>query len=409
MALPIASSQAGGRMVLYTDGQDCCGCAACATICPKQAITMRPDADGFVYPVVEDALCVECELCVNTCAFQKVSVTAGKPLAVYAAVNKDQATLYNSSSGGVFAALASLTFEKGGVVFGCAFNKDMEPEHICIDSPANLGKLQGSKYVQSDVKDTYAEAKQYLQGGRPVLYTGTPCQIAGLKSYLGKDWDNLVTADLVCHGVPSAAFFKGYIDWLEEYLGSKVTAYQFRDKSKIGWGFVGNVTFLRNGRTRSSTVHPAFHYYYQYFLQGDIYRESCYHCKYAGGNRQGDFTIGDYWGVEKAHPKVDVRHGVSLLLVNTQKGMTLMEQLSQGLDLTESTFDQARAQNGQLNEPTARSGKREAILRTWREGGYQTVADEYYKTNRKQIVMSRIKMLVPRPLKRMAKKLLGRT
>jgi len=377
------------------------------SVCPQQAIAMMPDAEGFMYPVIDADTCTECGLCVRTCAFQNVPVTAEEPLATYAAVNKDVATLHNSSSGGVFAALASLTFEKDGVVFGCAFNGDMEPEHICIDNPADMRRLQGSKYVQSDVKNTYAEAQKYLQEGRRVLYTGTPCQIAGLKSYLGKDYDSLITADLICHGVPSAAFFKGYIAWLEERSKSEVIDFKFRDKSR-GWGLMGKVVYEKSKAVWEKIISPLTSYYYSYFLEGDIYRESCYECKYAGGTRQGDFTMGDYWGIEKAHPEVETRNGVSVLLVNTEKGMTLMPALSGSLNLTKSTLDQARAQNGQLRQPTARSDRREAILQTWREGGYQAVADEYYKANRKRILISRIKMMVPQPVKRLIKKLLGR-
>jgi Fe-S-cluster-containing hydrogenase component 2 len=279
--------------VLFERKQDCCGCGACASICPKQAITMKPDADGFTYPVLDDSACVDCGLCVTTCAFQNVPVTADGPLATYAAVNKDAEALSRSSSGGVFAALASLVFEKSGVVFGCAFNDDLEPEHICIDNPADVARLQGSKYVQSDVKNTYAEAKKSLQVGRCVLYTGTPCQIAGLKAYLGRDYDSLITADLVCHGVPSTAFFKGYIAWLEYKRGGKVAAYRFRDKTEGSMSCgVGKVVFRKGGMNWDNMVYSPFHYYYQYFLSGDICRESCYTCKYAGGNRQGDFTMG---------------------------------------------------------------------------------------------------------------------
>jgi len=377
-------------------------------VCPKQAISMKPDEDGFLYPVIDEALCVECGLCTKACAFQNVPITADEPLATYAAINRNQVTLFDSSSGGVFAALASLVFEKDGVVFGCAFNGDMKPEHICVDNPADMKRLQGSKYVQSDVKNTYAEAQKYLKEGRHVLYTGTPCQIAGLKSCLGKDYSNLTTADLVCHGVPSAAFFKGYIAWLEEKLNGKITVYKFRDKSKVGMGLVGKVTFQKSGKSRGEIVYFPSHYYYYYFLHGDIYRDSCYECKYAGGSRQGDFTMGDWFGIEESHPEIETRNGVSVLLVNSEKGMALIGELSELLNLTKSTFEQARVQHDQLRQPAARSDRREAILQTWREGGYQAVADEYYKANRKRILISRIKMMVPQPVKRTLKRLLGR-
>jgi coenzyme F420-reducing hydrogenase beta subunit len=392
---------------LFEEKKDCSGCGACLAVCPQKAITMTPDAEGFVFPVIDNNLCVECGLCVRTCAFQNVPVTADEPLATYAAVNKDQTALHSSSSGGVFAALASLTFEGGGVVFGCAFNSDMEPEHVCIDSPADMKRLQGSKYVQSDVKNTYAEAQKYLREGRRVLYTGTPCQIAGLKSYLGQDYDCLITADVICYGVPSAAFFKGYMEHLEDKLKGRVVDFKFRDKSK-GWGSMGKVVYDRNGVLRERLITPLTSYYITYFYSRSILRESCYNCKYAGGNRQGDFTMGDYWGIEKAHPEIDARNGVSVLLVNSEKGRALVPKLSKLLSLTESTFDQAKAQNCQLNRPTPKSNQREAILTTWREGGYRAVADEYWNANRQRILITRVKMVVPQPVKRLIKRIVRR-
>ncbi|MHB8077058.1 Coenzyme F420 hydrogenase/dehydrogenase, beta subunit C-terminal domain [Desulfosporosinus fructosivorans] len=390
-------------ITIYSNKKECCGCTACMSICPKQAITMQPDEDGFVYPTVNDDLCVECGLCRKVCAFQNVPVTPNVPLATYAAINRNQSVLAASASGGVFAALALIIFEKNGVIFGCAFNNNMEPEHICVDNPTNIKNLQGSKYVQSSINVTYADAKLYLEQGRVVLYTGTPCQIAGLKSYLSKDYENLITADIICHGVPSATFFKGYINHLESKLKGKVIDFKFRDKSN-GWGLIGKAVYEKNGAVRQEFIAPITSYYYSYFLKGDIYRENCYECKYASANRQGDFTMGDYWGIEKAHPEIETRNGVSVLLVNSAKGMALIERLGNNLDLTKSTFEQAREQNGQLRQPTAKSYKREAILKTWREGGFQAVADGFYKSNKKQLMRFRIKMLVLQPVKQWMRK-----
>jgi len=394
-------------IVLFEEKKDCSGCGACLSVCPRQAIMMTPDADGFLYPVINDDVCVECGLCIKACAFQHVPITADGPLATYAAINRSRVTLHNSSSGGVFAALASLIFEKGGVVFGCAFNKDLEPEHICIDNPADMKRLQGSKYVQSNVKSSYAEAKKYLQEGRYVLYTGTPCQIVGLKSYLSKDYDNLVTADLICHGVPSAAFFSGYIKYLAGKLKGRAIDFKFRDKSK-GWGELAKVVYEIHGTVRQKLISPFASYYFSYFLNGDICRDSCYECKYAHGSRQGDFTMGDYWGIEEAHPEVKSRNGVSVLLVNSEKGMVLIGKLSELLNLTKSTFEQARAQNGHLRQPTAKSDRRGAILKAWREGGYQAVAAEYYRANKKRLVLFRIKAMIPQRAKKVIKGILGR-
>ena len=388
---------------MFRTKKDCCGCTACMSICPKQAITMEPDEDEFIYPTINTDLCMECGLCVKTCVFQSVSETAIEPLATYAAINRNQSIVAASASGGIFAALALIIFKKNGVVFGCAFNNDMEPEHSCVDNPTTMKKLQGSKYVQSSINSTFAEAKQYLEQGIAVLYTGTPCQLAGLKSYLGKVYQNLITADIICHGVPSAGFFKGYIKHLEGKLKGKVVDFKFRDKSK-GLGYMGKAVYEKNGAVREEFIPAVTSYYYSYFLKGDIFRENCYECKYASGSRQGDFTMGDYWGREKAHPEIDTRNGVSVLLVNSAKGMALIEELGKYLNLTQSTFEQAREQNVQLRQPTAKSYKREAILKTWREGGYQAVAYGFYQSNKKQLAVFRIKMLMPQPVKKLIKK-----
>lgn len=392
---------------LFYNKKECCGCTACGNICQKQAISMKPDEDGFLYPVINQELCVECGLCKKICPINNLPVTTDKPLATYAAINKNQSILSTSASGGVFPALASLVLERNGVVFGCAYENDMDPVHICIDNPAGMMKLQGSKYVQSSINTSYAKAKVFLLEGRWVLFTGTPCQIAGLKSYLGKDYNNLITVDLICHGVPSAAFFKGYIKHLEGKLKGKIKDFKFRDKSK-GWGKTGKVFYEKKGIIREDFIPPITSYYYNYFLKGDIYRENCYECRYAGGKRQGDFTIGDYWGIEKVHPKIDTKKGVSVLLVNSKKGIHLINELENYLILVPSTFEQAKEKNSQLRKPTSKSKLRDLIFKTWREGGSQAVAKMYNKMNRKQIVMWKLKSLMPLPVKQVIKTIIRR-
>mgnify|MGYP001109992381 CR=1 FL=1 len=390
---------------LFDQKKNCCSCTACMNICPKQAITMESDIDGFTYPEIDKNFCIECGLCKKVCAFQNIPISKSEPIATYVAINKDKDILSSSASGGIFGALASLVFEKKGVVFGCAYNDNMDPEHICVDNLVDIKKIQGSKYVQSNIKNAYREVKENLKVGYWVLFTGTPCQIAGLKSYLGKDYDKLITADIICHGVPSGDFFKGYINYLERKLKGKIIDFKFRDKSH-GWGLRGKVIYIKKGKILQKTILPVTSYYYNYFLKGDIYRESCYECKYACGSREGDFTIGDYWGVDKAHPEVDVKKGVSVLLINSKKGIMLLSELSKYLDLTKSTFEQAREENSQLNRPTSKSCRREKILETWIKGDYKAIADEYYKLNRKQIILSKSKMLIPYSMKRFLKRIL---
>jgi coenzyme F420-reducing hydrogenase beta subunit len=396
----------GRRIVIliYNEKKDCCGCSACVNICPVQAITMQMDEYGFLYPQIDNNLCTECGLCQKICVAQSAIEPIPEPLATFVAINKDERILSNSASGGIFGALAALTLKKKGVVFGCAFNSDMEPIHISVKNLADIEKIQGSKYVQSSIGMTYKEAKEYLNQGRTVLYTGTPCQIAGLKSYLGKDYNNLITADLICHGVPSAAFFQGYIQYLENEFNAKILDFKFRDKSE-GWGLKGCVVYEKNKIEKNATILPAISYYYNYFLKGYIYRENCYECKYAGGKRQGDFTMGDYWGVGKAHPEISTEKGVSVLLVNSQKAIGLISTLYDYLDLYPSTFEKARNENAQLKYPTIKNEMRSIVLDLWRYGGYRAVADEFIRNNKKTIFKNKIKMLLPQKIKKYVSKI----
>jgi coenzyme F420-reducing hydrogenase beta subunit len=394
---------------LYKEKSNCCGCSACMNICPKKAITMKPDQDGYLFPDIKDDLCVKCGLCKKVCAFQKPldKVNRDEPIATYAAINRDKSILSSSTSGGVFSALASIVFEKNGVVFGCAFDRNMEARHICIENPVNLKKLQGSKYVQSNIGTAYIKAKNFLQEGRWVLFTGTPCQIAGFKAYLGKDYPNLITADFVCHGVPSLSFFKGYIKYLEDTLNGKIINFKFRDKI-YGWGVTGKVINQKNGTMNKKIILPITSYYFNYFLKGDISRESCYECKYACGIRSADFTMGDYWGIEKAHPDIKTKNGVSLLLINSEKGLQYINKLKQFMVLKQSTFKQAKEYNIQLNHPIEKSEKRDKILQLWREGGSRAVAEDYYKENKMQIKLALMKSMIPLPVRNTVKKYINK-
>ncbi len=390
---------------LYNEKKNCCSCMACMNICPKQAIIRKHDENGFIFPQIIEDLCIECKLCKKVCVFQNKTVTGSEPISTYVAINKNKDILLSSTSGGIFGALASLILEKKGIVFGCAFNENMEAEHIAIESPLDIKKIQGSKYMLSNINTTYVEAKKMLNNGKWVLFTGTPCQIAGLKSYLGNNYDKLITADIICHGVPSVKFFKGYIQFLEDKLKGKVLDIKFRDKSK-GWGHIEKVIYKKDGKIKEKLIYPFNSYYHSYFLEGVIIRESCYQCKYACGIRVGDFTMGDYWGIEKVHPEIEAKNGVSVLLVNSKKGMKLMSELEKYIFITKSTFVQARKYNGPLNRPTDKSNRRNVIFKIWREGGYKAVANEYYKSNRKQIIFYNFKMLIPKSIKKRLKRII---
>jgi coenzyme F420-reducing hydrogenase beta subunit len=391
---------------LVKDKKTCCGCAACYNICPKNGIEMKPDEDGFLFPMVNIDLCVECGLCKKVCDFQKDINVGHEALATYAAINNSRAILSHSSSGGVFGALASFTFEHHGVVFGCAWNEKIEAEHICIKSGSNLKKLQGSKYVQSNINRSYREVEAYLKKDVQVLFAGTPCQVAGLKSYLGQEYNNLLTAELICHGVPNQKFFNDYISYLEATLKGRIIDFNFRDKTK-GWSLRSKAIYQKNKKIYSKTISNSLAYYYEYFSKGYICRESCYVCKYAGPKRQGDFTLGDYWGIEQAHPEIKTKNGVSALLVNTEKGISLLDELKKHLILVPSTFEQVSKKNRQLCAPVPKNEKRDKILRLWHHEGAKGIADSF-KVSPKEQVMSMARAMLPYSIKEFIRKYLYR-
>lgn len=391
-------------VILYNNKKECCGCTACKSICPKQAIIMDEDEYGFLYPVINKDLCIECGLCKKVCAFKNPLRLDKKPIATYAAIHKDKKILKNSSSGGAFAALALNVLENKGVVFGCTMTDDFEIKHIKISREEELRKLQGSKYVQSNLKDTYFETKEYLQSGRNVLYTGTPCQIDGLKSFLGADYENLITADLICHGVPSPKFFTEYIKWLEQKQDARVIGYKFRDKSKSGMVTIGKAIYKKQGLVHDTIINYNLDYYYYYFMYGVSYRECCYECPYASSNRPADFTLGDYWGIEEVHPEIDTKNGVSVILVNSEKGEKLLDKLKLGL--FKSSFERASAKNNNLCRPTKKSSDREVVLKIFREEGAQAVAEYFQKSLGKKIILYKIKAMIPNSIKKKVKSML---
>lgn len=364
---------------------------------------MVPDKDGFLFPVINHDLCIECGLCKKVCAFQNNCLSEKKPIATYAAKHKDKTFLQKSSSGGVFPALAAWVLEKGGVIFGCSMDEHFEPGHVYIEKMEEIKTLQGSKYVQSDLKRTFSEAQKFLESGRYVLFTGTPCQIDGLKSFLSTDYVNLVTADLICHGVPSVSFFKEYIRWFEKKHDAKVTQYKFRDKSKHGFGVIPKIEYKRSGKVYEKHIYWNLDVFMSYFEHGKIYRECCYTCKYACSHRIGDFTMGDYWGIETFHPEVPTKDGISVFLINSKKGMKIVHDLD--LDLFPSSFENAKAYNSSLVHPVALCEDHDYIMNLFREKGFDAVAEHFHNNLGLKAYVYYVKSMIPNSIKQKLKKI----
>lgn len=256
-------------IVLFDDKKDCCGCGACMNVCPKNAIRMAEDEVGFVYPEIDQNLCIGCGACKKACGYQMQPMMQ-KSEAVYAAASNDDNLLRKSASGGAFAVLAENVLKKGGVVYGAALpleNGKLEPKHLRIDTVERLTELQGSKYVQSAIGDTYAQAKKDLLDGKSVLFSGTPCQIAGLKQYLKKDYENLLTVDIICHGVPSKRFFQSFMEDYGKKLGGTITEFYFRDKSK-GQGMITRSVYKnKNGEQQEKIIVGNLLSYFNFFLR----------------------------------------------------------------------------------------------------------------------------------------------
>lgn len=395
-------------ILLFSDKKDCCGCGACAMICPHHAIRLQPDEYGFIYPVINPALCVECGACFKVCNF-KVPDT-DKPLEVYAAQGKSN-KIDHSASGGIFATLASAVISEGGVAYGCALKQEesqLSPVITAAYVYADLEALKGSKYVQSMTGDTYKEVRDMLQNGVFVLYSGLPCQIAGLKGFLRKDYKNLLTIDIICHGTPNAKMFNNFVHTLE-YPRNEVVRFNFRSK-KYGWGKYVYAYTLRNidsGKEdnfyRTAERSP----YYRMFLEASIYRDSCYSCPFASSNRVSDISIGDCWGVECEHPEYDrakdglmsFARGVSCVLINTRKGQNFYEKHIEDFISYKVSFESVSLHNQQLNHPSVKHKNREKYLEAFKKNGYKGLVLCYYWHEWKNLLKEYISLCIPNRIK----------
>ena len=326
-------------MISISEKQNCSGCHACASICPKDCISITADSEGFWYPCVDKSKCIDCGLCEKACSIINPLSSKSNPDA-YACYNKDDEIRMQSSSGGVFTLFAEYVIQQGGVLFGAVFDDDFNVIHSFIGKEQDLYKFRCSKYVQSKIGGTYSQAKDFLEHGKKVLFTGTPCQIAGLKAYLSKDYVNLICQDIICHGVPSPKVWGKYLSECEKRQQSSAKHIDFRNKQD-GWQNYKLSISFKNGITYMKPKNS----YIMAFLNNISLRPSCYACEFKTLNRLSDITLADFWGIKSIMPEMFDDKGVSLVLINSDKGEAVFKAISDKLVYKEANINEAIKNN----------------------------------------------------------------
>lgn len=400
-------------------GKKCCGCNSCAQSCPKQCISMSEDNEGFLYPSVDTNLCVECHLCEKVCPVLNIS-SGQYPISCYAAKSPDEQIRKESSSGGIFSLLAQKIIENGGVVFGAAFNKKWEVVHCYTETLEGLNSLRGSKYVQSKIGNAYEQVKTFLKNGRLVLFSGTPCQIAGLKTFLRKDYENLITLDFVCHGVPSPGVFRWYLQEQIYYYAARKSSKNsvfhssilsipkreiyfpdgveldnvfFRDKRK-GWKkYCFSLLFAEaSADGKRNTVSFSYVLNECKYLDGffnDLYlRPCCYGCNFKGLRSGADITIGDFWNIHTYNRKWDDDKGVSCVIVQSKKGKELFSKTDS--DTIEVPYDVITLRNPSINHSAKIDKTKREIFFAGQNKEFSSLIDSLCKPSFKQRVYKEI-------------------
>lgn len=381
--------------------KDCCGCRNCENICPKHAIKMVEDEEGFLYPVVDKEKCVNCGLCRKVCPWlNEIKNKESFAPICYAVKNKDKNVQKISSSGGAFGVFANAILEQDGYVCASIMNDNFIVSHTITNNKKDLIKMYGSKYVTSDLKNNFLIIRKLLNENKKVLFCGVPCQVNALLNFLPQKYDNLYTLEIICHGVPSQKLFSKYIDYIEKKNNCKVIKYEFRNKKAAYWGtFKALATIEKNGKVYEKKLNADFDKYYNNFLESNCYRESCYVCKYAKKERNTDITIGDFWGIEHIKSNFIDKNGVSEIIVNTPKGNDLFEKVKNMIDYENINYSDIIKYNGQLESPSKRMPKRDKF--------YENISkDDYFsKIKVNKNIKTYFKMLVPSSLKIYIKKI----
>lgn len=372
----------------------CTGCSACANICPKGAIKLIEDNEGFKHPEIDQSKCINCGLCKRTCPVLNTKENSSLNKC-YVAYNKNDEVKKTSSSGGIFDDIARKVLSDNGIVIGAAFNDNMELKHIAIEKIDDLEKLKGSKYLQSNINNMFSYIKEKIND-KKILFVGTPCQVAGLHAYLKKDYDNLICIDLFCHGVPSPKLFNKYIKELEDGNSSKVVKYNFRDK-KTGWDTYSNTASFENDSEISEL--QSNNSYMRLFLSDIALRESCYNCNFKVGNKYSDITLGDFWGVQKYYPEMYSKNGVSAIIINTEKGKMIFESISNNLEYKECKLEEIEDGNPSLKSSGKYPKKRKEFFENIDNLSIKKLEKKYASVSLVKKIKEKIKRIIKKFIK----------
>ena len=379
----------------------CCGCGACADICHVKAITMMPDGIGHVYPHIDSALCTKCGACQSVCSFKPIEEKPSFQKKGYVVCGNDTKLIKNSASGGAFATIAKTVIEQGGVVYGASLwmdNGKVKCEHIAVDTVEELYKIQGSKYVQSSTQGVFPAIRDLLKANRLVLFGGTSCQVAALKGFLRKDYDNLLTVDLICHGVPSLPLLQDYLDYQNKEFHAEVVDFRFRVREGRDKPYLTTTTTRdSNGLIKQRRVSLRNSAFYRLFMGRGGYRSSCYNCPFASINKPADITVGDYYlsKEETDLQKVFANNELlSTLIVHTDRGQRFIDELSGSMITTPITLEKFINRHEQLQYPSQATTDGNVLLSIYNEKGFKGVQKAVKKRNIEMLIPSLAKKIL---------------
>lgn len=387
----------------------CCGCASCIQCCNEHTITMQENNTGFLFPVVDESKCVNCGMCIKFCPVLNVKINKKALSECFACINRDNDIRMKSSSGGVFSVFADLVIEKGGVVFGAKFDKDWNVAHSWTEKKESLQDFRGSKYVESAIGNSFLKVKEFLDDDRMVLWTGVPCQTAGLKTFLKKDYENLLTIDVICHGVPGSGIWRKYLEYVQKRnSASRIVKTSFRRRD-YGWKMF-SLAFTYSDASEYINL-PEKDMWMVSFRSGATMRESCYTCPFKDKGIVSDMTLGDFWGIEKYANELDDDKGVSLVFINSEKGNKVFNEVKNRFIMKEIIGYDATKYNMQLVIPQTRYKNRDKFLNCLFETDFPTSYKKYvlpilpvriYKYIRHSLALS-----LPKPIVKIVRRILG--